>query len=411
MSTKLWSFVLGPSTAALVALLGLICPVAAADWPHWRGPGRNGHSVEQDWLDQWPADGPPIAWRAKVGLGFSSFVVADGRAFTVGHAAGQDTVFCFDAATGRELWKHGYPAELGDKFFEGGTTGTPTHEAGKLYWLSRWGDLFCFTAADGKIVWSKNIHQETGLRLPDWGYTGAPLVVDDLLVLNVGDAGVAVEKATGRLVWKSADDNAGYSTPVPLQRGADTLALFGNGTSYLAVDARTGREVWRFKWLTEYGVNAADPIVSGDHVFISSGYNKGAALLKLTGGEPEPVWKSKVLRTQMNAAVLHDGHLYGVDGDTTTKATLKCVEFATGREKWAQPNFGSGGLIVAAGKLIALSGTGELLVAPATAAGFRPTARAQVLGGKCWTAPVLADGRVFCRNSRGDVVCVDLRRK
>jgi outer membrane protein assembly factor BamB len=389
----------------------LTAPLAAAEWPHWRGPERNGHSTEKGWLDQWPADGPPIAWKAKVGLGFSSFVVADRRAFTVGHAAGRDTVFCFDAATGRELWKHSYPAELGDKFFEGGTTGTPTHEAGKLYWLSRWGDLFCFTAADGKIVWSKNIHQETGLRLPDWGYTGAPLVVDELLVLNVGDAGVAVEKATGRLVWKSADDNAGYSTPLPVQRGADMLALLGNGTSYLAVDARTGREVWRFRWLTEYGVNAADPIVSGDHVFISSGYNKGAVLLKLTEGEPEPVWKSKVLRTQMNAAVLHDGHLYGVDGDTTTKATLKCVEFATGREKWAQPNFGSGGLIVADGKLLALSGTGELMAAPATPAGFRPTARAQVLGGKCWTAPVLAHGLVYCRNSRGDVVCVDLRRK
>jgi outer membrane protein assembly factor BamB len=187
--------------------------------------------------------------------------------------------------------------------------------------------------------------------------------------------------------------------------------LLGNGTAYLAVDARTGREAWRFRWLTEYGVNAADPVVDGDHVFISSGYNKGAALLQLTDGEPEQLWRSKALRTQMNAAVLHAGHLYGVDGDTTARAALKCLEFATGKERWAQPNFGSGGLIVADGKLVALSGAGELMVAPATPAGFTPGSRAQVLGGRCWTAPVLANGLVYCRNSRGDVVAVDLRKR
>jgi outer membrane protein assembly factor BamB len=401
-----------PALAALlVACLLGTATVKADDWPNWRGPQRNGHTAEKNWLDQWPAAGPSIAWKAKVGLGFSSFVVGGGRAFTVGHAAEKDTVFCFDAVSGKELWKHSYAAELGDKFFEGGTTGTPTLESGRLYWLSRWGDLFCFAAADGKIIWSKNIQKETGLRIPDWGFTGAPLVLDDLLVLNVGDAGVAVEKASGKLVWKSADDNAGYSTPLPLKRGNDALALFGNGTAYLAVNARTGKEAWRFKWLTEYGVNAADPVVNDDRVFISSGYNKGAALLKLGDGEPEQVWKSKALRTQLNAAVLHEGHLYGVDGDTTAKATLKCLEFETGKEKWAQPSFGSGGVIIADGKLIALGGTGELLVAPATPTGFKPTSRAQVLGGKCWTAPVLANGLVYCRNSRGDVVCVDLRGK
>ncbi|MBK7997700.1 MAG: alcohol dehydrogenase, partial [Verrucomicrobia bacterium] len=122
-------------------------------------------------------------------------------------------------------------------------------------------------------------------------------------------------------------------------------------------------------------------------------------------------WKSKSLRTQMNPAVLHQGHLYGVDGDTTEKASLKCVEFATGTEKWKQSNFGSGGVILADGKLIALSGTGELMIAPASPEGFNPTSRAQVLGGKCWTAPVLANGFIYARNSRGDVVAVDVRKK
>jgi outer membrane protein assembly factor BamB len=163
------------------------------------------------------------------------------------------------------------------------------------------------------------------------------------------------------------------------------------------------------RWVTQYGVNAADPILDGDRMFISSGYGKGGALFQLDG-EPQELWKTKKLRTQMNPAALHQGHLYGTDGDTTEKASLKCLDFASGAEKWIQPGFGSGASIIADGKIVALSGVGELIVAPATPSGFKPTARAQVLGGTCWTAPVLANGFIFCRNSRGDVVAVNVRK-
>jgi outer membrane protein assembly factor BamB len=383
----------------------------AADWPHWRGPQRNGVSAETGLADNFPAGGPITAWKARVGLGFSSFAVAQGRAFTMGHEGSKDTVFAFEAATGKELWKHSYDAELGDKYFEGGTTGSPTIDGDRVYSLSRWGDAFCFEAATGKIVWSKNVQKETGIRIPDWGFTGAPLVHENLLIMNVGEAGLALDKTTGKIIWQSKDENAGYSTPLPLKRGNDWLTLIGTGNAYVAVNPRDGKEAWRLKWLTEYGVNASDPIVDGDRMFLSTGYGKGGALFKLGAGAPEQVWKTKSLRTQMNGAVLFQGHLYGTDGDTTEKASLKCLDFATGTEKWAQPRFGSGAAIVAEGKLIALGGSGELTIAPATPDGFKPTARAQVLGGKCWTAPVLANGLVFCRNGRGDVVVVDIRKK
>ncbi len=392
-------------------LLVLFCLSARADeWPHWRGPQRNGISVETGWREVWPKEGPTIAWKAKVGLGFSSFAVAGGRAFTLGHAEGQDTVWCFEAASGKILWKHSYPAELGDKYFEGGTTGSPTVAGQHVFVLSRWGDTFCFEAATGKVVWSKNVQMETGVPIPDWGFTGAPLVHENLVVLNVGNAGLALDKATGKVIWQSAKKNAGYSTPLPIQRDGKSLALLGNATSYVAVNLPDGKEAWRVRWVTEFGVNAADPIFEGDRMFIATGYGKGGALFKLGAGEPEQLWKTKKLRTQLNPAVLFNGYLYGIDGDTTEKASLKCLDFATGDEKWTQPNFGSGAAIVADGKLIALSGTGELLVAPATPSGFKPTARAQVLGGKCWTAPVLANGLIYCRNSRGDVAVVDVKK-
>lgn len=395
-------------SCATISLLTL--GIRAEDWPQWRGPTRNGHSAETAWLDQWPADGPRVAWKANVGLGFSTFVVAKGRVLTTGHADGKDTVFCFDADSGKLLWKHSYAAELGNKYFEGGTTGTPTIDGERVYQLSRWGDVFCLDAATGRAIWSKNLQQEASVRIPDWGFSGAPLVHGTLLILNVGDAGMALDKTSGKIVWQSQNKEAGYSTPLPVSRGNETLVLLGSRQSYVAVDAITGKEAWRHRWLTQYGVNAADPVVQGDLIFICTGYGKGAAMLKTGAGQPQELWKTKVLRTQLNPAVLMDGHLYGVDGDTTSPASLKCIEFTTGTEKWAHPNVGSGALIAAGGRLIVLTATGELMVAPVSPTDFKSTARAQVLRGKCWTSPVLANGRIYCRSVPGDVVCLDVRK-
>jgi len=379
------------------------------DWPQWRGPARTGISAESGWVDTWPADGPRILWKAEVGIGFSSFTVANGRAYTIGHANETDTVFCLDADKGHVIWYHPYPSELGDKFFEGGPTSTPTVDGDRVYSISKWGDLFCFNAASGKILWSNNVAKESGAPIPSWGFGGSPLIQGDLLLLNIGEAGLALNKMTGGLVWKSAPVECGYTTPLPIPGGGG-LILFSNGKGYVAADAKTGKEAWRVKWVTNYGVNAADPIFSDGMMFVSTGYGKGAALFRLGKSEPELVWQNRLLRTQMNPSVLIGGAVYGVDNDSGQKTALKCLDFAGGSEKWAFPLPNVGAVTAADGKLIVLSGEGELLVGPATPEGFKPSARAKVLSGKCWTVPVLANGRILCRNAEGQVVCIDVRK-
>ncbi|MES2571368.1 MAG: PQQ-binding-like beta-propeller repeat protein, partial [Verrucomicrobiota bacterium] len=142
-----------PGFLAGSILLSITVGALADDWGQLRGPARNGISTEKGWTDTWPSSGPAILWKANVGLGFSGVSVAEGNAVTMGNADNSDTVFCFDALTGRQVWKHTYPSSLGDKYFEGGTTGTPTIDQGRVYTLGRWGDVFCFELNTGKILW------------------------------------------------------------------------------------------------------------------------------------------------------------------------------------------------------------------------------------------------------------------
>jgi outer membrane protein assembly factor BamB len=389
---------------------GLILPVfysaIAADWPHWRGPDLNGISRETGWQTQWPAPGPKVLWKARVGTGFSSFSVAKERAYTMGNATDMDTVFCFDAATGKELWKHAYPAPLDAKYYEGGTSATPTVDGERVYTLSKRGALFCLDAATGRVVWSKQLAEKLGAKMPTWGFASSALVEGDLLLVNVGGTGTALKKSDGEVVWSNGKEEAGYSTPVPFNAGSQRAVALFTKEHVAAVTVTDGKELWRYPWKTSYDVNAADPIVAGDQVFISSGYNRGASVIKIADGAAGKVWENKNMRNHFNSCVLWQGHLYGVD-----EKELRCMVWETGEVKWGDPKFGKGSLMLADGKLIALSEKGELIVAVATPAEFKPLARAQVIGGKCWTTPVLANGRIYCRNAAGDVVCLDVGGK
>jgi len=365
---------------------------------------RNGISAEKGWQAQWPAEGPKRLWKASVGTGFSSFAVSGGRVYTMGNTTNTDWLFCLEAGTGKTLWGHSYPGALDPKNFEGGPCATPTVSDGRVYTLSRKGELFCLDAAKGTVVWSKNLNQELGLGIPTWGCASSALVDGTMVVVNMGSAGVALDAKSGKVVWVSAKSTGAYATPVPFNIGTEHCLAILSRQSLVAVKAADGQQLWSYPWKTDYDVNAADPIVEGDKVFISAGYNHGGALVKVAGQTPEKVWENKNLRNHFNSCVLWQGHLYGPDD-----SGLRCVEFETGELKWTYKEFGKGSLVVVDGKLVALSDKGELIIAEAAPAAFKPISRAQVLKGKCWTAPVLSNGQIYCRNAVGDVVCLDVR--
>ena len=168
--------------------------------------------------------------------------------------------------------------------------------------------------------------------------------------------------------------------------------------------------LWELPWKTEYDVNAADPIVTGDQMFPSSGYRKGGALLKLNG-EPKTVWASQNMHNQLNSSVLIDEHLYGVSGQSGHGADLRCVEVATAKVLWTEKSAGFGALMAADGKLIVLSEKGELFLLRGEAREVRGAGESAVLGGKCWTAPVLSNGRIYCPKRQGNLVCLDVAEK
>ncbi|MCE9608989.1 MAG: PQQ-like beta-propeller repeat protein [Chthoniobacter sp.] len=387
----------------------VIC-TASADWMHYRGPTAQGVSAEK--LPAIPADGPKQIWKTAVGVGTSSVTVSGEHVFTMGNVEGTDTVWCLHAKTGAVVWKHEYPLDLDKRMFEGGTAATPTLDGPHVYTVSHQGDLFCLNAATGKPVWYKHYQKDFGGKRPQWGFAGSPTVEGNLLLLDVGGNGastVALNKLTGAMVWKSGDDKAGYASPVVATlAGKKTVVMFKAG-HVVGLDLKDGHELWRSAWKTSYDVNAATPIATGDTVFISSGYGSGCGLVAVAARGATEHWRNKSIRSHFNTPALLQGHVYGIDGQDGSGSPLTCLDLATGETKWQEKSVGGGAAVIVDGKLLCLTEKGELVIAEATSAGFKPISRTQVLGKRCWVQPTYANGRIFCRNNQGDLVALELK--
>jgi len=397
----------------------------AADWPQWRGPARNGISAEQV---AWPAGGPKQVWKADVGEGYSSVSVSQGRAYTMGLVEGQETVWCLDAKTGAVIWKYAYPGPR--------TTDTPRRKArpsgfqdpyadvpnstptvdGKLvYTVSRQGNLAALDAEKGTLIWSADYMKDFGSKKLRWGHAGSPLIEGELLFVNVGVEGasvVAFNKATGKVVWKSGYDAIGFASPLAVTFGGQRTVTMFSATGLFAYNLADGKMLWNAEWASHHDGNAGDPIIFGDKVFISSTYGVGCCLLKVTDKGATEVYRNKKFQSHFPSPVLIGDMLYGITGHINAKPVLVCLDPNTGDFKWEKPEVAASGLIAAGNTLLVQSAKGALVAVEATPAGYKEIGSAPALpGGVCWTPPSLAEGRIYCRNAEGDVVCLDLSGK
>jgi len=384
------------SCSAFLFLLLLASLSPAADWPAWRGPQRTGISTEKFTC---PTTAPRPLWKTNVGTGCATVSIANGRLYTMGNRNNTDIIWCLDAATGQELWTYQYPEPLAPKLYEGGPNATPTADGDRLFTISKSGKVFCLRTDNGKPIWTKNLATDFAITPPEWGHAGSPLVVGDKLILD----SLALDKHTGALLWKS-DEPPAYSSPITAFHNI-VLLFNANGLSLRNLD--TGKLLAHHPWKTSYGVNAATPIVDGDNIFISSGYNRGATLLRFRDGTLTPLWENKKMRNQLATSILWQGHLYGINEDVFT-----CMEFATGEVKWTGGTvIRKGSLMMADAKLIILDDKGDLVIVEATPTAYTERLHAKVLDGHCWSMPVLANGLLYCKSIPGDLVCLDMRSR
>ncbi len=396
----------------VAASLLLLSTAARADWPQYRGPSQNGVSGEK--LNATAANAPAVLWKTNVGKGISSATVLGGRVYTMGNTGGTDNVYCFDAKSGHEVWRQQFAVSLDPKLFEGGPRSTASVDGSRVYIVSHLGDLRCLDAATGRKIWERNFVRDFGGRRPGWGYSGSPLLSGALVICDAGGpdaATVALDKLTGKVVWKSGSDQPGYATPVLAELAGQPTVLSFRAAELVGCDLKSGHELWRFPWKTDYDINAATPLVIGsDKVFISSGYNSGCALLQIARGQATQLWRNTNLRAHFNSPVAANGFIYGIDGNAGG-GNLVCLDVATGDRRWQEKSVKGGAMILADGKLIILTEKGELVICEASPDGFHPLSRSRVLDHRCWAQPTLDAGRLYLRNNEGDLVCVDVSAK
>ena len=420
-------------SSTLVATLSVAAVAHAADWPQYRGPNLDGSTSEKI-ASKWPAGGPKVVWKAATPTGFSSFAVAGGKAFTQitrdADGAPREVAVALDANTGKEVWAfpvggNAYGHNGGNAGAKGndggdGPRSTPTVVGGKVYVLSSDLALFCLDANTGKQVWTHDLIKEFAGRNITWKNAASPVVDGNFVYVAGGGAGqslLAFNKDTGALAWKSQDEKMTHSTPVVATILGAKQVIFFTQSGLVSVGATDGKLLWKAPY--RFNVSTAiTPVVAGDMVYCSAGYGVGGGAFKISKAgaafKADQLWQTpgdKEVANHWSTPVYKDGHLYGMfQFKEYGSGPLKCVELATGKVKWSQPGFGPGNVILLGDQILALSDAGDIVVAEATTAGYKELSRAKAVGGKCWSTPVVSNGRVYVRSTK-EAACLDVSAK
>ena len=407
-------------TYALCLLLAF--PAAAADWPQWLGPNRDGHA--EDKIVAPAGDGEfKQLWKYTVGIGWATPVIS-GERLIIHHRVGADErIDCLDPKTGELLWKRSFVSNYRDRFgMEEGPRSTPTITDGKVFTHGPQGLLSCHDLATGKPVWTVDLAKRFGSPQGFFGRCSSPLVLGKRVIVDVGgridgkDAGVAAfDLASGKLAWSSTKETNDYSSPQGMQVGKRSCALFFTRGGFTGVDAQTGRPLFFevFRSPIEASVNAATPMVIGDQVFLTSCYDVGAAAWRLAEGNggvsAKLLWKKGGALDAHYATPVHrNGFLYGFHGRQERGPELRCINLSDGSVKWTSGRMAAGSLLCSGDKLVVVTEDGELLLVEASPKAYKVLHRQQVVGFGARAAPSIANGRLYLRDKRR-LACFSLK--
>jgi len=374
-----------------------------AYWTDFRGPDRDGHYREMEIITQW-SDGLEELWRHRVGGGYASFVIAEGKAFTIEQRREREVVAAYDIKTGLEIWTNSWEAHFQEPMGGPGPRATPTWNEGMLFALGAEGELRCLGANTGELIWRKNILTENQADNLSWAMAASPLVVDDLVVVLPGgstdNSVVAYDKRTGEPVWKSLSDRQSYTSPVLVTLAGQRQLLVVTAERVVGLTVAEGDLLWEHPWSTSYDVNAAQPLVAGSNrVFISAGYGHGSALLEVSQQDHQfrasAVWETHRMKNKFSGAVLHEGYIYGLD-----EAILACIDVSSGELMWKGGRYGYGQVLLASGHLIIVTEKGDLVLVKATPERHMELARFGAVEGKTWNNPAIGNGQLLVRNTR-----------
>jgi outer membrane protein assembly factor BamB len=392
-------------------------PSGPTDWPQWRGPERNGVSKDTGLLKQWPAPGPRQSWSiSNLGEGFGSIAIKGDRIFVQGTRERVSAVFCLNRADGKTVWSAALGAKL-DNGVGNGPRSTPTVDNDRVYALTENGDLACLNAHNGVPVWRKNILKQFGGSNPGWLISESPLIDGDRVIVTPGGKGagmVALDKMTGKEIWRAKDlsDQASYSSAIAADVGGVRTIMNFTASAAVGVRASDGKLMWRNSTAANASANCTTPVFSDNKVFFTSSYGTGAALLGLTaqGGEVKAreLYFTKSMMNHHGGVVLVNGFIYGFHGD----AVLTCIEFATGKRRWANRSVGKGSLAYADGMLYLLSESHIVGLAEANPNAYVEKSRFTIpdRSRSSWAAPVVVGGKLYIRD-QGTLTAYDVNAK
>ena len=371
----------------------------SGDWDQFRGGARDGRIINKG--TQWVEPLPELLWSKEIGSGFSEVVVVDSHIYLmmaekVDSITGWETIVCMDAATGETLWSTRIDEVfIDDDDWGDGPRSTPAVDAHRVYGFSASGKLSALNRSNGNIEWIVDFVEQYGSTVPRWGYSTSPLLVDDLVIMEVGgvnDHGFgAFEKSTGALKWHTGNIAAAYNSPIAAEIDGSLQIIFANGSTLYSFD-KNGNEMWTYTMPLRSPM-ALPLFIAPDMLFVSAANDAGSFIIRISGNEPEEIMRSSIMRNDFSSSCYKDGYIYGFN-----VATLQCIDAETGRRLWLSRGFGKGSLIMVNDRLIVLSDLGKLTMVEATPEAYIKIAEWDALEGRSWTAPSYANGKLYVRN-------------